>query len=67
MDVEFDHLTLVGNSQYGGCGYDSELTCFESGNTWITRTSSTAGNLYKVTSSAHHLSMPIVCPCLRNF
>ena len=46
-DVEYDDIVLVGDSQYGGCGYDSTLQCTGSGG-YIRVGGS---NLYKVRPS----------------
>ena len=46
-DVEYDDIVLVGDSQYGGCGYDSTLQCTGSGG--YVRVG--GSNLYKVRPS----------------
>jgi hypothetical protein len=30
-EVVMDDITVVGNSQFGGCGYNAEITCLGSG------------------------------------
>jgi hypothetical protein len=34
-EVVYDDIVLVGDSQYGGCGYDSTLKCTGSGGQYI--------------------------------
>ncbi len=44
-EIVYDDIVLIGDSQYGGCGYDSTLQCLGSGG--YVRVGG-GGNLYKV-------------------
>jgi hypothetical protein len=49
-EMDFKHLILLGNSRYGGCGYDPSIKCI--GNGGYMRTGPNSADIYKVWSNA---------------